>query len=93
MTPRTIMGTRLPDCDAGGIPAEDVPGSYWRSGGVWHCIPPLDGLHAGSLAAHTVTEHEDGTITVHPSILFHPRPDGSHGWHGWLRQGIWMECD
>lgn len=30
---------------------------------------------------HTVTEHDDGTITVEPSLVM------PSGWHGWLRQG------
>jgi hypothetical protein len=33
-------------------------------------------------AIHTVTEHEDGTITVHPSIV-------TPTWHGWLDRGVW----
>lgn len=31
---------------------------------------------------HTVVEHEDGTITVHPSIV-------TSRWHGWLERGVW----
>lgn len=30
---------------------------------------------------HTVTEHDDGTITVDPSLVMW------NGWHGWLRRG------
>jgi hypothetical protein len=38
---------------------------------------------------HTIVEHEDGTITVSPSILV----TGSHGkqWHGYLERGVWRE--
>lgn len=37
---------------------------------------------------HDIEEHEDGTITVTPSIL------NNHGnkWHGYLRKGIWIEA-
>lgn len=73
------------------------PGCYGRvqmeSGEwVWFCIPPNgvpDGL--GTLVAHTVVEHEDGTITVSPSILVHPAYDAP-GWHGYLERGVWREC-
>lgn len=33
---------------------------------------------------HGVTEHEDGTITVSPSIIF-----PNEGWHGFLQRGVW----
>lgn len=34
------------------------------------------------------TEHEDGSITVVPSINVHPSL-GVNGWHGFLRAGVW----
>lgn len=58
--------------------------------GVWECYPP--GGTLGSLAAHEITEHEDGTITVSPSILERVG-DGQGGWvekwHGHLIAGVW----
>jgi hypothetical protein len=35
--------------------------------------------------SHQVDEHENGTITVSPSIV------APHGgcWHGWLKHGVW----
>ena len=40
----------------------------------------------GGLENHDVTEHEDGTITVSPSILI----TGEGGsWHGYLELGVW----
>lgn len=39
----------------------------------------------------TLTEHDDGTITVSPSILAHPTADAP-GWHGFLERGVWREC-
>jgi len=58
----------------------------------WICCSPNG--HAGNLKAHEVIEHEDGTITVSPSILI---SRGGHGsgkpveelWHGFLRRGVW----
>ena len=58
----------------------------------WYCKPPTkEGFYSGqgSLGNHTVVEHEDGTITVSPSILI----GGHHGkqWHGYLERGVWRE--
>ena len=66
------------------------PGEYGKNTlGVWHCRPPWQ--HAGGcLARHTVVEHEDGTITVSPSILIEQPPLGT--WHGYLERGVWREC-
>lgn len=63
--------------------------AYWKEGGSWyaHC-PGGDDLIA-NLASHKVTEHEDGTITVSPSILC---GDGKVEWHGYLERGVWREC-
>ena len=62
-----MKGQRLAD---GFVGAPDR-GSYWRDeDGSWSCCTPNGRI--GSLANHAVTEHEDGTITVTPSILVHP---------------------
>lgn len=59
---------------------------------VWFCIPPKSGIGCGSLSNHQITEHEDGTITVLPSILIYNKPNKSDsGWHGYLEHGIWRE--
>lgn len=54
--------------------------------GWWQVTTP-DG-HIGSLNPdiHTITEHEDGTITASPSLDMSQRHPG--GWHGWLRHGV-----
>jgi len=36
---------------------------------------------------HTVEEHEDGTITVSPSLDYSKNTPGAY--HGWLRRGEW----
>lgn len=46
--------------------------------------------HTGNLANHDVTEHDDGTITVSPSILV--ENSNGEGWHGYLERGVWREC-
>ena len=58
---------------------------------VWEARTP-NGL-TGNLRAHTVEEHEDGTITVSPSILVN-RPRGDEPdetWHGYLERGVWRQ--
>lgn len=58
--------------------------------GKWYARPPDPDVGMGNLSGHDVTEHEDGTITVSPSILI-SMPDGRELWHGYLERGIWRE--
>lgn len=65
------------------------PGEYGKwTDGKWNACTPNG--HGANLGAHDVTEHEDGTITVTPSILVSNR-DGPL-WHGYLTRGVWREC-
>lgn len=73
---------------------EMEPGDYGRATyvegdpeGLWCCRAP-NGL-GGNLASHTVEEHDDGMITVSPSIQITRPPDGA--WHGFLEHGVWRE--
>lgn len=69
------------------------PGDYGQDAeGVWWIRPPRGGL--GRLDNHTVVEHEDGTITVSPSILQSGSWDSEPAtqWHGYLEHGVWREC-
>lgn len=67
------------------------PGEYGKhsTNGIWYCCAPTSDDLLGNLSNHQITEHEDGTITVSPSILI------SHWsgkqWHGYLERGIWRE--
>lgn len=87
-----IQGKRLADNELHDNPFR--PTAYGRVLGIqkpgewdWMGVTP-DGLHA-NLSAHDVTEHEDGTITVSPSILV---SDGQREWHGYLERGVWRKC-
>jgi len=42
---------------------------------------------------HHITEHEDGTITASPSVLWGPdfSSEPSMAWHGYLEHGVWRE--
>lgn len=64
------------------------PGAYGTADGeCWFATTP-NGL-LGNLGNHTVTEHQDGTISVTPSILV---SGGMQTWHGYLTRGVWKEC-
>jgi photosystem II stability/assembly factor-like uncharacterized protein len=61
---------------------------------MWVCMTPNG--NTGTIVTHTVVVHEDGTITVTPSILLNTSYDGGKTWiqlwHGYLEHGIWREC-
>lgn len=91
----TTVGKRLrptrvdPD---GGEWFKPEPGAYWFEAkhGQWSAMPPGAPEHCwGNLSAHAVLEHDDGTITVSPSILIQMPPMFS--WHGYLEGGVWRE--
>lgn len=81
-----MIGERLSD----GAPLYSADaGAYGRDDrGFWHAVTPNG--HLGSLANHDVVEHEDGTITVSPSILVSDHT--GELWHGFLEQGVWREA-
>ncbi len=92
-----VQGVRVPTNDDGWLDPKELqkPARYGRAtnkrvvnspANRWNVTAP-DGTGCTlDPAIHAVTEHEDGTITVLPSIdLSGFRPGG---WHGWLRQGV-----
>ena len=90
------QGQRIQADENGWLPRDiERPATYGRATaeqtvgrrtGWWQITCP-DGS-GGSLnpEIHTIVEHEDGTITVSPSIDVSQRKPG--GWHGWLRRGV-----
>lgn len=48
-----------------------------------------NGIGPARLDGWELVEHDDGTITVSPSI---DATDGESRWHGFLRAGVWTEC-
>lgn len=76
------------------LPGDDYhllqAGEYMKGHHTWwgHCPGP-DDLNC-NLSAHQIVEHEDGTITVSPSILCTDGKAG-HSWHGYLERGVWRE--
>jgi len=69
--------------------AEGDYGLHPKSG--WQVRPP--GQHAGGIPKHTVIEHDDGTITVSPSILLYDFDESGNpkNWHGFLEHGVWRQ--
>jgi len=86
----TIPGRRIYDTD------QFAPGDYGKhpANGEWYARTPTG--HLGNLSQHEVTEHEDGTITVRPSILITMRDTERRQdfelWHGYLDRGHWRSC-
>jgi hypothetical protein len=54
----------------------------------WVVTP--NGNGPARLEGWDLTEHDDGTITVAPSILAHAAADCAE-WHGYLEHGVWRE--
>ena len=71
------------------IEPELKPGEYARaldpSKGLWVVRAPNGDIAALRASAHQIVEHEDGTLTVSPSIQF----ETGHRWHGYLKGGVW----
>jgi hypothetical protein len=64
---------------------------YWKDeDGLWWIYLPKCG--AGVLSKHTIQEHDDGTVTVNPSILMTGHDKGTAMQrHGYLERGKWRE--
>jgi hypothetical protein len=78
-----MTGLRLPDgfeCTTPQLAAlgyTTTPPGYWiDSAGAWAVCTPNG--RVGSIAKHTVVEHEDKTITVSPSILVYAIPGATY---------------
>lgn len=85
-------GRRVAD---GTEPHEYEPGDYgvWEDMWCGRCPGPVDAEYPrlANLSGHQVTEHDDGTITVQPSILVNSHRPAPDGWHGFLERGTWRE--
>jgi hypothetical protein len=83
----TKQGTRVYDLKDDWTNLEG--GGYAKlDNGDWAIHPPEARYGTISPRIHTITEHEDGTITVSPSILYHGHANWE-GWHGYLERGVW----
>lgn len=83
-------GRRRDDIGPRDFPDDLAVGDYWRPSPFhgWRVVCPMlnGGFSIANLGGHSIVEHEDGTITVSPSILV----TGSDGeqWHGFLEHGV-----
>jgi hypothetical protein len=59
----------------------DPEGRVWA----WYIRDPTGDCSSIMFQHHQVAEHDDGTITVSPSIVVRH----GHHWHGWLQRGEW----
>ncbi len=78
------MGRRVPDCEPHLLKVAE----YTKHNEIWYARAP-SGLVA-NLANHQVQEHDDGTISVTPSILVTISGNGT--WHGYLERGVWRNA-
>ena len=80
------------------------PGDYTRhpKGSFWMLRAPNGQLGTITPPMHSVEEHEDGTITVRPSLDYTGLPQEQAmmwfygirrgNWHGWLTRGKWVSA-
>jgi hypothetical protein len=82
-----MVGRRRPDNTAAlNLLSGEYSYQTWTTPPCWFIRDPKGDI--GTLGEkHTVIEHEDGTITVTPSIV---NTRGNH-YHGFLERGIWRE--
>lgn len=82
-----MIGRRIYPIDKDKVFEMIQPGEYFKLG-TGEFIVCCPSGHVASIRNHKVVEHEDGTITVSPSILINW---GDNQWHGFLEKGIWRE--
>jgi hypothetical protein len=92
-----VVGARVYPEENGYLDAGKInrPATYGRAtaervlgtrAGWWQVAAPDGSIGALNPGIHQIAEHEDGTITVTPSLDFSKRREGA--WHGWLTRGV-----
>jgi hypothetical protein len=70
---------------------DDTKLCYFKDAGIWYLYLPGCGL--ANLERHKIEEHEDGTISVTPSILLTGHESGKPVQkHGYFTRGVWKEA-
>lgn len=85
----TKIGVRVKDSE---ILTNLNPGEYTKHNGIWYFAAANWGI--ANLASHKAIEHENGAITVEPSILIKYYDYDSNCdaiWHGYLTNGVTIE--
>lgn len=88
----TTQGRRV-DPDTGII--DLAPGDYCWDGGpiLWGAAP--DGSICRIDERWSITQHEDGTVSVGPTApgeMFSIWVNKPTGWHGFLERGVWRDA-
>lgn len=100
----TLQGRRVQRDAPSDVMFEGAPGAYALSADrtAFYALLPngqgirldvREGADPGTVngqATWGFTEHENGTLTIAPSIWLHAGP-GWDGWHGFLEHGVWRE--
>ena len=84
-----MIGRRVYPDDEGNLHVI-LPGDYGKFGDGWLlCVPT--GIH-GLIKEPIwkIIEHDNGTITVSPSIDVKSHID-TYNWHGYLEKGVWRK--
>lgn len=85
------VGRQIAKRIAGYAELDDHSLCYYKAEDIWWLYLPGCGL--GNLKNHTVEEHEDGTISVTPSILVTGHREGQKTTvHGYLTRGEWRDA-
>lgn len=97
--PKPFVGRRVPSTDKGIHDVETTMANgayvkipedhrYYGMGIRW--LVSYGTCGALREGVHTVEEHDDGTITVSPSLVMPASREGER-WHGWLRHGVFED--
>lgn len=89
-----MTGRRLPDVawdDYSNKGDEAKPGDYYKIGEKLWALKAPNGAEGTVTTAHIVVEHEDGTVSIMPSLIFLDN-NGQQVWHGYLERGVWRSC-
>jgi hypothetical protein len=85
---KSMQGRRVDADKDGNITANEC--EYGKDGNDnWYGTPPGFLTGYANLSNHEVIEHDNGKITVKPSIEC---KNHLHYWHGFLKNGFWVSC-
>jgi hypothetical protein len=73
------------------------PGDYCRTGGTAWGFRTPNGIYFAIDTAdprcHALAEHEDGSVTLSPSVACSPGSCGvAEGYHGHIERGVWRDA-
>lgn len=100
MSRLSMQGKRIYPDENGWLPPSMKPGEYGYQTcedvkdeprlGWWMICSPDGNIGTLDPSSRTIIEHEDGTLTVTPSLDWSRQIPG--GWYGWLEKGFFRSC-